>query len=72
MLLGEPQRAYRSYTTCAPCFKYYARLSMETSGKFNEIFSEPLSAIIILIYCNFPNSDKTLSESETFVKSQTR
>ena len=46
---------------------------METSGKFNEIFSEPLSAIIILIYCNFPNSDKTLSESETGfeMKSQT-
>ena len=46
---------------------------METSGKFNEIFSEPLSAIIILIYCNFPKSDKTLSESETGfeMKSQT-
>ena len=46
---------------------------METSGKFNEIFSEPLSAIIILIYCNFPNSDKTLSESEAGfeMKSQT-
>ena len=44
---------------------------METSGKFNEIFSEHLSAIIILIYCNFPNGDKTLSESETFVESKT-